>query len=376
MRAVWTIVAALSLALCHGSALAQSAGTLRAADPVAVAPAGMQAWRVRYWTTSDRGAPIEVTGMVIAPRGSRPAAARPVLAWAHGTSGVVERCAPSLSAKFFALTPGLNEAIRRGYTVVAPDYPGLGSPMPHPYLGGVATAHSVLDAVRSARAIRGAAAGGSFAVWGESQGGHAALWTGQLARTYAPELRLVGVAAAAPPTDLVENLTAGSNPTVRAFLTAFVAYSWSRHFGAPLSTLGNRTTQGVITRLARNNCLEPGMRPRLATLIGTLSLRSALRSVDLGRIEPWARLARENSPAARPHGVPLLIAQNPADTIVGPEVTLAFARRMCGNGARLRYLAITGKGHETSGADSADTTLDWIDARFAGTQAPSDCGRI
>jgi len=374
MRAVWTIVAVL--ALSSTPALAQSAGTLTRADPVVVAPASMQAWRVRYWTTSDRGAPIEVTGMVVAPRSARPAVTRPVLAWAHGTTGVVERCAPSLNANFFTATPGLSEAIRRGYTVVAPDYPGLGSPMPHPYLGGVATAHSVLDAVRSARAIPAAAAGASFAVWGESQGGHAALWTGQLARAYAPELRLVGIAAAAPPTDLVDNLTAGSNPTVRAFLTAFVAYSWSRHFGAPLSSLGNRSTQWVITRLAQNNCLEPGMRPRIATMIGTLSLRSALRNVDLGRIEPWARIARENSPAARPDGVPLLIAQNPADTIVGPEVTRAFARRMCGNGARLRYLAITGGGHDTSAKDSAEATLDWIDARFTGASAPSDCGGI
>ena len=132
MRLSWTILATLSLALPSAPALAQSAGTLEAADPVVVAPVGMQAWRVRYWTTSDRGAPIRVTGMVIAPRGSRPAAARPVLAWAHGTWGVVERCAPSLNRPFFTGTPGLNEALRRGYTVVAPDYPGLGSPMPHP----------------------------------------------------------------------------------------------------------------------------------------------------------------------------------------------------------------------------------------------------
>jgi len=376
MRAVRTIAAALSLMLSHGQALAQAAGTLSTAEPVAAAPPGMQAWRVRYWTTSDRGAPIEVTGMVVAPRNARPATPRPVLAWAHGTSGVVERCAPSLHKEFFAWTPGLNEAIRRGYIVVAPDYPGLGTSMPHPYLGGAATAHSVLDAVRSARAIPGAGAGARFAVWGESQGGHAALWTGQLARAYAPELQLAGVAAAAPPTDLVENLRAGGNPTVRAFLTAFVAYSWSRHFDAPLSTLGNRTTQGVITRLARNNCLQPGAKLRLGTMLGALSLRSALKNVDLGRIQPWARLARENSPAARPYGVPLLIAQNPKDVIVGPEVTRSFARRMCTNGARLRYLTIVGKGHETSAADSAGTTLDWIDARFARTPAPSDCGRI
>jgi pimeloyl-ACP methyl ester carboxylesterase len=313
--------------------------------------------------------------MVVAPRDRRPGT-RPVLAWAHGTSGVVERCAPSLSDKFFTWTPGLNEAIRRGYTVVAPDYPGLGSAMPHPYLGGVATARSVLDAVRSARGIPGASASARFAVWGESQGGHAALWTGQLARVYAADLELVGVAAAAPPTDLVENLRAGGDPSIRAFLTAFVAYSWSQHFGAPLSTLGNRATQGVITRLARNNCPEPGMKPRLGTMLGTLSLRNALKNVDLGLIQPWARIARENSPAAKPHGIPLLIAQNPNDAIVAPEVTRRFARRMCGNGARLRYLAIAGKGHQTSGADSADATLDWIDARFAGTAAPSDCSKI
>lgn len=47
-----------------------------------------------------------------------------------------------------------------------------------------------------------AAAGPRFVTFGESQGGQAALFTGQLAAEYAPELDLVGVAAAAPATDL------------------------------------------------------------------------------------------------------------------------------------------------------------------------------
>ena len=41
-----------------------------------------------------------------------------------------------------------------------------------------------------------------YAVWGHSQGAHAALWTGEIAAGYAPELQLKGVAAAAPPTNL------------------------------------------------------------------------------------------------------------------------------------------------------------------------------
>ncbi len=363
------------LALSPAIADAQRAGTLIEANPVVQTPAGMQAWRVRYWTTDDHSRPSAVTGMVVAPREALPTSLRNVLAWAHGTWGVASRCAASPD-EFFASTPGLSDAIRRGYVVVAPDYPGLGSNGSHGYLAGVSTGRSVLDAVRAARSIPGAGAGRSFAVWGLSQGGHAALWTGQLARRYAPDLRLVGVAAAAPPTDLALNLSAGSDPSVRAFLTAFSAYSWSQHFGAPLATLGKASTQGVITRLARNNCVKLGAKPKLGTMLGVIVLRRDLRNVDLGKIQPWAGIARANSTAAVPYGVPFLIAQNPSDVIVGPGVTRGFARRLCRAGGKVRFVDVRGKGHETTADDVEDLTLDWVDARFAGTAAPSNCGQI
>lgn len=366
---------AVVLAMAPGMAVAQRAGTLIQASPWVQTPAGAQAWRVQYWTTDERARPIAVTGMVVAPREALPARPRKVLAWAHGTWGVASRCAAT-PAEFFASTPGLSEAISRNYVVVAPDYPGLGSGGSHAYLGGVSTGRSVLDAVRAARSIGGANAGQSFAVWGESQGGHAALWTGQLARGYAPELKLVGVAAAAPPTNLVENLSAGGDPSVRAFLTAFTAYSWSRHFGASLATLGKKSTQNVITRLAQNNCVKLGAKPKLGTVLGVMVLRRDLRTVDLGKIQPWAGIARANSPAAVPYGVPFLIAQNPADVIVAPAITRGFARRLCRAGGKVRFIDIRGKGHETSAADSKTATLDWIDARFAGAAPPSNCGTI
>ena len=350
-------------------------GTLASADPVLETPGGMQAWRIRYWTTSDRGAAIEVTGRIVAPREAAPASPRKVLAWTHGTWGVTARCAPN-DNDFFASTPGLTQATARGFVVVAPDYPGLGSSMPHPYLVGISTANAVLDAVRAARSIAGAAAGSSFAVWGESQGGHAALWTGQRARRYAPDLTLTGVAAAAPPTDLVQNLAAGGDPSIRAFLTAFTAYSWNGHFGAPLATLGTRATQGVIRRLAQNNCIVLGAKPKLGTMLGVAVLRRDLKKVDLGRIQPWARIARANSVSPRDPGVPVLIAQNPRDVIVDPAVTRDFAQQMCRNGARLRYIGIDGAGHPSSAADSAGETLDWIDARFAGAPVRSNCGKF
>ena len=50
------------------------------------------------------------------------------MAWAHPTTGIVSRCAPSLARVFFASVQGLREMLARGYVVAATDYPGLGTP--------------------------------------------------------------------------------------------------------------------------------------------------------------------------------------------------------------------------------------------------------
>ena len=373
MRRTMIALTSLSLLTVPTTAIAQQAGTLIAADPVIDTPAGMQAWRVRYWTTDAAGRPREVTGMVVAPREAVPAQARPVLAWTHGTWGVASRCAPSLSKDFWSVTTGLG-AVRNGYVVVAPDYPGLGSAGMHPFLIGEDTARSVIDGVRAARSIPGASAGSRYAVWGESQGGHAALWTAQTSRAYAPDLTLVGAAAAAPPTNLAQNLRSTSNRALKSFFTAYIGRSWSVSYGAPLSSLGNRQTQDIITRLADNNCITLNMKPKLGMILGISVLNSRLQSIDIGRIEPWAGLARRNSPTIANIGVPLLIAQNAKDDLVAPAVTAAHVRGLCRSGNRVRSIAISGEGHATSAKDSAAATLAWIADRFANKPAPSDCG--
>jgi acetyl esterase/lipase len=377
MRFFSLVAFAIALLANSVPAVAQRAGTLVSSTPMRNAPVGMQAWQIRYASTNDRGQPEEVTGVVIAPEGVPSRMGRPVLAWAHGTWGVADKCTPSTSNNFFGATPALKAMVARGYVVVATDYAGLGTSQPHPYLIGGSAARSVLDAVRASRAIPESGASSRFAVWGESQGGHASLWTGQLAKQYAPDLTLLGVAAAAPPTDLIDNLTGGTDPSIRAFMTAFTAHSWSQHFGFSLQTLGSKSTGDLIDRLARNNCVTLGAKPRIGTIVGVAILRARLKNVDLGRISPWKNIARDNSPAPRDYGVPFLIAQNDADVIVAPSVTKEFVRKLCRDGASLRFISINSAGgHPTSAADSADVTLNWIDARFAGERAPSDCGSI
>jgi len=364
------------LALMIGLAIAAPAAAQRnnlvAAQPVVSPPAGMQAWSIRYLSRDDRGVERELTGMVVAPREAIPRQPRRVLAWTHGTWGIAQSCAPSLSPRFFEKTPAI-DAVRQGYVVVAPDYPGLGSAGVHPYLVGTVTGRSVLDAIRAAQRIPGAAAGGSYAVWGESQGGHAALWTGQMQGAEGAGLRLVGVAAGAPPTDLGANMRQASDANARAFLTALATDSWSRYYGVPLK-IGRARTPGIIQRLARN-CVTVDSGPKLGTLLGILALRQDLARVDLGRTPPWASYVAANSasPVSR---VPVLFAQTQGDPLVAPAVTRAFARRMCANRVRVRWIDLPGKDHATTAKQSAGATLAWIDSLFAGRQAPNDCGRF
>ncbi|WP_066808045.1 lipase family protein [Sphingomonas asaccharolytica] len=369
-----TILLAATLAVFPRAAVAQRAGTLIAAQPVDDAPANVRAWRIEYWTSGDRNQPIRVTGMVIAPRGRSTAGPQRVIAWTHGLIGIAKRCAPSLGNTNFTLIPALDDVVRRGYTVVAPDYPGLGSDMVHPVLVGTSEGKSTLDAVRAARGIPEADAGSRFAVWGESQGGHAALWTGQLWSSYAPDLQLVGIAAIVPPTDLHRNFKEGSDARVRALLTAYTATSWSRYYGAPMSTLGPRSVQNVMTRLADNNCVNFDAKPKLGTIIGIVIAQRAIRNLDLGMKQPWGRLMRENSPSAAAIKVPALIATGTGDTIVAPAVVRDFARAACAAGKTVRFVLVQGGEHGTVARTEAQATLGWIDARFAGGRPSSNCG--
>jgi acetyl esterase/lipase len=356
--------------------LGQHAGSLISVQNVAAAPAGMRAWRVQYWTMNDGNRPIRVSGMVIAPDARSVGKPRRVIAWTHGLVGIAQRCAPSLGTDNFTVIPALDEAIRRGYTIVAPDYPGLGSKMVHPVLVGISEGRSVLDAIRAARSIPEADAGQTFAVWGESQGGHAALWTGQIWQKYAPDLKLVGVAAIVPPTDLRRNFSEGSDLRVRALLTAYTGVSWSRYYGAPLSTFGSRTVQGVMGRLADNNCVQFSAKPKLGTILGVVVVQRAIRELDLGTKEPWMHLMRTNSPSPSAIPVPAFIATGTGDTIVAPVVVRDFARAACKLGKSIRFISVKGGGHATVARSEARWTLGWIDERFAGRPAPQNCKAI
>ena len=175
-------------------------GDLLRSERMSGAPAGNEAYRILYASQGPDGNVIPVSGVVVVPAGS--SNARNIVAWAHPTTGIATHCAPSLSSGIFKSIPGLKDMLARRYVVTATDYPGLGTVGPNPYLVGLSEGRAVLDSVRAARQVPGANAGSRCVLWGHSQGGQGVLFAGEIARRYAPELSVVGVAAIAPPTDL------------------------------------------------------------------------------------------------------------------------------------------------------------------------------
>jgi len=337
------------------------------------APEGARAYRILYWSTGLDGKPVEVSGVVITPPGPPPPGGRPVIAWAHPTTGVVSRCAPSLARVFFASIQGLRAMLERGYVVAATDYPGLGTPAVHPYLVGDSEAHAVLDSVRAARQIPEVGAGARFAVWGHSQGGQAALFSGLEAERYAPELKLVGVAAAAPATDLTALMTDDLGTGGGNNITAMTLWSWSRVYGAPMDKVVLPQAEPVINRLT-NLCIERWFDTFTRRGPTQALEKSFLRVHNLADQEPWRRLLEENSPGPLPPDIPVFLAQGSADGLVRPGVTEAYRARLCQNGNRVEFVLLPGIGHAFIARDVADAAVAWMAARFAGEPAPTNCG--
>jgi acetyl esterase/lipase len=380
-------------AIGAGAALAQSAfyrpseqelagapGTIIRRERMRFVPPGAAvAYRVVYRSKGLKDEPIAVSGMVIVPQAPPPnplpdgaGAVRPIVAWAHPTTGVVPRCAPSLALFRFQQIQGLREMLKRGYVVTATDYPGLGTAGPHPYLVGVSEGRAVLDSVRAARAMPDVGDGKSFAVWGHSQGGQAALFTGLLVESYAPELDLAGVAAASPPTALVPLLAEDFNSAGGKNITAMTLWSWSRVYGAPIDRVVEPPAIKTVDRLAEA-CIESiydfVIRQRIERALET----SFLSVKNLTDVEPWRALAQENSPAPLPPHIPVFLAQGTADRLVWPAVTERYMKSLCDGGSKVRMLLLPGERHGFSGRDSADAAVAWIAQRFAGRDPPTDC---
>ena len=177
--------------------------------------ATLKGYRVMYVSRGALGDKVFETAAVYFPtKGRAPAGGRRVMAWDHGTCGVGDSAAPSrypwlypepVSAPWDWYAQWVGKLGRMGYIVTCPDYEGLGTPGPHPYLHAASEGRATIDAVRAARQLAaklGVRVSARWGVAGHSQGGQAALAAAELAGTYGKGLSLMASVAVAPAVEI------------------------------------------------------------------------------------------------------------------------------------------------------------------------------
>jgi hypothetical protein len=334
------------------------------------APDGSRAWRLLYTSRDAHSEAVAVSAIVVVPETVAPQGGRPVVAWAHGTTGVARNCAPSLRSNWAELIDGLDLFLDRGYVVVASDYMGLGGEGTHPYLVGHVAAANVLDSVRALQDFEPAEASTRYAVWGASQGGHAALFMG--APGSVSDFELVGIAAAAPPTNLQSLFAANLGKPFGDVLASFAFATWPDAYDeVEMDQVVNPASRPVVRNVASYCFLEE--KQTLAVLPGATLLDVSFISDDPVETEPWAGLLEENSANPRDIHVPIFVAQGEADVLVVPLVTGDFVEALCRRATRVEYRTYPGVGHVEIGPEAAEDAARWIADRFEGRQAPSTC---
>ena len=175
-------------------------------------PAEVRTTRILYRSRSELDHEVVASAVVIVPTRAAPPGGWPVLIWAHGVTGVAQKCAPSLSK---SLGPGIQtlvkEGVARGFAVVAVDYSGLGAGSQHEYLWKMANAKDIIFAAPAARAAQPQLAS-AWVAMGYSEGGQAVWGVAEaMATLHDPSYR--GAVALAPtnwPSSVMANSGFGS----------------------------------------------------------------------------------------------------------------------------------------------------------------------
>lgn len=334
-----------------GTVLSSAAATL----PPELASLGTGK-RIEYVSTNLSGGAVTVTGLVITPKKKT----HRTVVWGHGTTGIADQCAPSDHPAVFwpEARAAVAELLKRGWTVAAPDYPGLGTPAPHPYLVGGTTARSMIDSVKAARSLDSSLST-QYAIDGHSQGGQGALFAGQLAPSYDGPLVLRGVSAIAPVSnvDLLAPAIPGT-PGQGYLVMALYGLNAVEPGFDPLSVLAQPAKQRVP--VLQSGCLYEVLEKYMSLTPHQLLNGGALPPAVV------SKLAYYDNPAQSAPSAPMLIVQGTDDEAVPYDITAGpLLDQLDDYSQPVTFVPLEGQNHD--GAVVASTTLvaDWLAGRFS-----------
>jgi putative ABC transport system permease protein len=327
-------------------------GRLRLATPIS-APTGLKAWRVLYDSSIRDGQTTIVSGLVFAPDRPAPSQGWPVVSFAHPTTGLADRCAPSRNVGVLENTVATLVG-QLNMVAVASDYPGLGTEGPHPFLDGVSSGRAVLDIATAAASIDGLPLSNATILWGHSQGGHAALWAGSQAPTYAPNLEIRGVLAGAPPSQL-RTLVDGLEKTPDRGYASLIA----------------KGLQSVNPSLQLTDVLSPrgieltkSLEDKCSGEVNESAQRDTVRAVA-PLPTAWLNTLDANEPGRVKMTAPILIIHGEADELVPVGSSKALQDQLIALGSTVERKVYPGAGHADVVLTSLTDSIAWISKQAA-----------
>jgi pimeloyl-ACP methyl ester carboxylesterase len=333
-------------------------------------PSGATAVRILYHSLSSKGAHVATSAVVLIPAGQAPAGGWPVIAWAHGTSGVARMCAPSLEKDMEYGEEGLMPMVRAGFAVVATDYHGLGTAGPHEYVNKIAQGRDVIYSIPAARAAV-PSLGRRWVVIGHSQGGLAAWSVAEMQATLR-DPDYLGAVSVAGAGDLKAILTGMGGPgSDAAFYMTYMAYAihvLSPDFkpsdmlqGAALARYGNATTKG---------CWNYAYASFLDLPTGKILKQGWDQSAAAEKFFKLDELG------VAPIGGPMLVIAGEGDQTVPIASVRAAVRKACRNGIALTFRSYPGLDHDPTMDHSTPDQLTWVRDRFSGTASEGNCAQL
>jgi pimeloyl-ACP methyl ester carboxylesterase len=332
-------------------------------------PTGVHAVRILYHSRSASGKDVAASGVVLLPAGNPPKAGWPVIAWAHGTSGVARICAPSMMKDVYYGTEGLFPMVQAGFAVVAVDYAGLGTDVPHQYTSLAAQANDVINGVAAAQgAVRDLSP--RWVVDGHSQGGGAAWFVAQQ-EAVLRDPNYLGAVSVAGDMNMpwIMHYAVNSSDSLYA---VFRAYGIKASF--PQFNVADMLTKPALAQyraMTTKGCWYYGNATQLSHLLGTSAVK--LHFAD----NPWVRefVAQDAAFRHRP-ARPLLVLAGGADRTVPPQSIRQVAAEACRLGYQLQFRIFPGLDHDPLMYKSTPYQLRWIRARFDGQSAPDSCATL
>ena len=380
-------------------------------EKIETAIKGAQAWKIAYISSDVAGRKTIATATIISPVGSAPKEGRPILAWAHGTTGSAQNCGPSqiieptrpLNEYFltdgdswtdFGIPNG-QEFIDQGYVVVATDYQGLGGGGKHQYAVAQTNGRDVINSARAASSMKEVGAGKKTVVYGWSQGGGATIAAASLPDyqalqgTAADNLQYLGFVALAPEdvaamlpnapadeagaTNLMNGFTQANVPNVFLF-AHYVMGLWGTQAAFPgLQLTDVLTDEGAkaVDKLSKNKCIH--------VLADSFNYAYGDNYKSLLKPEPsnssaWVKAFIDGSVKPVKPVAPVVIYWGTKDTAVPPIMHELYQKQMCAMGANVGRNQLPGEQtHFTTPGVSAPMYLEWIKDRIAGKPLANGC---